>query len=110
MIANAIKARIRQDDKQNYRGIEKPKIDSFDGNMSKYRQWKRAFDIMYTPDRNLPKDHLATALIGLLKGEAKMSVHSSSCYSQGNRSQLLGNVGTSGSKVRFSAHSSQMHP
>ena len=48
MIANAIKAGIRQDDKQNYRGIEKPKIDSFDGNVSKYRQWKSAFDIMYT--------------------------------------------------------------
>ena len=29
---------------------------------------------MYTPDRKLPKDHLATALIGLLKGEAKRSV------------------------------------
>ena len=29
---------------------------------------------MYTPDRNLPDDVLATALIGLLKGEAKTSV------------------------------------
>ena len=45
-------------------------FDSFDGDVSKYRQWKSAFDIMYTPDRNLPKDHLATAL----KGEAKKSV------------------------------------
>ena len=75
MLAQAIKFGTRPDDKlPNYRGIEKPKIDSFDGDVIKYRQWKSAFEIMYTPDRNLPKDHLATALIGLLKGEAKRSV------------------------------------
>ena len=42
--------------------------------MSKNRQWKSAFKLMYTPDRNLPDDFLATALIGLLKGEARKSV------------------------------------
>ena len=29
---------------------------------------------MYSPNRNLPDDHLATALIGLLKGKANRSV------------------------------------
>ena len=74
ILAQAIRSGLRQDDKPNYRGIEKPKIDFFDGDVSKYRQWKSAFELMYTPDRNLPDDFLATALIGLLKGEARKSV------------------------------------
>ena len=74
MIANAIKSGVQQDDKPNYHAIKNPTIALFDGDVSKHRQWKSAVNLMYSPDRNLPDDHLATALIGLLKGEAKRSV------------------------------------
>ena len=71
MIAGVIRSGVRQDDKPNYRGIKRPEIDSFNGDVSKYQHWKSTFNLMYTPNRNLPDDHLATTLLGLMKGKAK---------------------------------------
>ena len=76
-IANAIREGIKsglEDKRPNYRGIEIPKINTFDGDASKYKHWKSTFNLMYTPDRNLPESHLATALLGLLTGDAKRAV------------------------------------
>ena len=74
IIAGAIRHSVKPEQAPNYRGIEKPKINFFDGDASKYSHWKSTFHLMYTSDRNLPESHLATALFGLLKGEAKRAV------------------------------------
>ena len=75
IIAGATRHSVKPDmQSPNYRGIEKPKINFFDGDASKYSHWKSTFHLMYTADRNLPESHLATTLFGLLKGEAKRAV------------------------------------
>jgi hypothetical protein len=76
LMARAFKDGLRSEPevKPNYRGIEKPKISFFDGNASQYAHWKSTFHLIYTEDRNLPESYLATALFGLLKGEAKRAV------------------------------------
>ena len=74
IIAGAIRHSVKPEQSPNYRGIEKPKINFFDGDASKYSHWKSTFHLMYTAERNLPESHLATALFGLLKGEAKRAV------------------------------------
>ena len=75
-IAEAIREGIqsKEDNRPNYRGIEKPKINYFDGDASQYQHWKSMFQLIYTEDRNLPESYLATALFGLLDGEAKRAV------------------------------------
>jgi hypothetical protein len=75
-IADAIREGIqsKQDNRYNYRGIEKPKINYFDGDASQYQHWKSMFHLIYSEDRNIPESYLATALFGLLKGEAKRAV------------------------------------
>ena len=75
-ISDAIREGIqsKQDNRPNYRGIEKPKINNFDGDASQYQHWKSMFQLIYTEDRNLPESYLATMLFGLLDGEAKRAV------------------------------------
>jgi hypothetical protein len=65
----------RDDDKKpNYHGIEKTKLDFFEGDASVYAHWKKKFLLAHGPERNLPDEYLSNALHNLLKGEARKYV------------------------------------
>ena len=73
-LSDVLKARQPQDDKPDYRGIEKTKLDFFSGDASVYAHWKKKFLLVHSSDRNLPNSYLANALHNLLKGEARKYV------------------------------------
>ena len=64
----------QEDDKPNYHGLEKPRLDIFSGDASVYAFWKKKFLLHYNPERNLPNAYLANALHGILQGEARQIV------------------------------------
>ena len=66
--------RSREDHKPDYHGIEKPKLDVFSGDASVYKHWKKRFQLLYNPERNLPDAYLANVLHSILQGEARQIV------------------------------------
>ena len=73
-IVNALRTTPQDSTKPDYRGIEKPKLDTFSGDASVYAHWKRRFHTLYSPERNLSDSYLANTLYALLKGEARAQV------------------------------------
>ena len=75
-MADVLKTRQPRDDdkKPDYRGIEKTKLDFFDGDAAVYAHWKKKFLLAHGPERNLPNEYLSNALHNLLKGEARKYV------------------------------------
>ena len=62
------------DNRPDYRGILKPKLDLFDGDASVYKNWKKWFILFHSPSQNFPDPYLAVVLRNHLRGEARSIV------------------------------------
>ena len=62
------------DNRPDYRGILKPKLDLFDGDALVYKNWKKWFILFHSPSQNFPDPYLAVVLRNHLRGEARSVV------------------------------------